>query len=46
LLPTELHRRFLADWWSHNASYASGFLGGLILCGIVLAKRISNSAFA
>jgi hypothetical protein len=39
LLPRELHRRFLADWWAHSASYASGFLGGLILCVIVLVKR-------
>jgi len=39
LLPRELHRRFLADWWAHSASYASGFLGGLTLCVIVLVKR-------
>jgi hypothetical protein len=23
--------RFMADWWAHNASYASGFFGGLAL---------------
>jgi len=39
LLPRELYRRFLADWWAHSASYAGGFLGGLILCVIVLIKR-------
>ena len=24
VLPVELHRRFLADWWAYNASYSSG----------------------
>ena len=38
-LPPELHRRFLADWWAHSASYGSGFLGGLVLCVIVWVKR-------
>jgi hypothetical protein len=39
VLPRELERRFLADWWAHNASYASGFIGGLSLCVIVWVKR-------
>jgi hypothetical protein len=32
-------RRFLADWWAHGASYASGPIGGLVLCGIVWRRR-------
>jgi len=38
-LPTAMHRRFLADWWAHTASYASGFLGGLVLCVIIILRR-------
>jgi hypothetical protein len=38
-LPLEMRRRFLADWWAHSASYASGFLGGLTLCAIVWLRR-------
>jgi len=26
MLPHAAERRFLADWWAHNASYASGLL--------------------
>jgi hypothetical protein len=39
LLPKEMHRRFVADWWAHGASYATGFIGGLTLCVIVWLKR-------
>jgi hypothetical protein len=39
LLPPNQHRRFVADWWAHNASYASGIVGGIILCGVVYKKR-------
>lgn len=39
VLPKEIHRRFVADWWAHGASYGSGFLGGLTLCVIVWLKR-------
>ena len=38
-LPPAKIRGFLADWWAHSASYASGFLGGLALCVIVWFKR-------
>lgn len=30
-IPVEQHTMFLVDLWMHNASYASGFLGGLVL---------------
>jgi hypothetical protein len=39
LLPQAIHRRFLADSWAHAASYASGFLGGIALCGVAYRKR-------
>jgi len=38
-LRPSLQRRFLADWWAHSASYASGFVGGLLLCAIVWKRR-------
>jgi hypothetical protein len=44
MLPVSMHRRFLADWWAHSASYASGFLGGLILCAIIVVKRIRSAS--
>jgi hypothetical protein len=30
---------FLADAWAHTASYASGFIGGIILCILQYARR-------
>jgi len=43
LIPAELERRFLADWWAHNASYGSGFLGGMVLWVVALRKRVKAS---
>jgi len=34
-----LHKRFVADWWTHNASYDSGAVGALVLCAAVLGRR-------
>lgn len=31
--------RFMADWWAHNASYASAFIGGIILCVLTYRRR-------
>jgi hypothetical protein len=31
--------RFMADWWAHSASYAVGFLGGIILCVMQYRRR-------
>lgn len=42
-LGSDRHRRFLADWWAHSASYASGFLGGLAICALVAIKRFRMS---
>ena len=30
---------FMADWFAHMASYASGFFGGLTVCVLVYRKR-------
>jgi hypothetical protein len=39
-LPQEAHARFMADWWTHNASYAVAFFGGIALCILQYRKRI------
>ncbi|HYL93954.1 MAG TPA: hypothetical protein VEW69_12455 [Alphaproteobacteria bacterium] len=39
LLPASAHRRFVADWWAHSASYLSGLGGGLVLCVVTYKKR-------
>jgi hypothetical protein len=33
------YSRFMADWWAHNASYASGFIGGIALSTMTYRKR-------
>lgn len=38
-LEPQLHASFTADLWAHNASYAIGFVGGLVLCGHVWHAR-------
>jgi len=38
-IPASAHRRFVADWWAHSASYATGFLGGLVICILVYRRR-------
>ena len=40
LLPAGAQRGFLADWYAHSASYASGFIGGMFLCVLALRKRL------
>ena len=46
VLPPERHRRFLADWWAHNASYASGFVGGIVLWAVAYRKRLRRAKSA
>jgi hypothetical protein len=41
-LPPVRHALFMADWWAHNASYLSGFLGGILLCILTIRKRLSQ----
>jgi hypothetical protein len=42
-IPPEKHASFLADGFAHNASYAIGFLGGLVLLGWAAVKRFRAS---
>jgi hypothetical protein len=32
--------RFMADWWAHSASYASAFVGGVVLCLMTYRRRL------
>jgi len=41
-VPPEKHVAFLVDLWAHNASYATGFLGGLDLCVNVWRQRATS----
>ena len=38
-VPPGKHVTFIADWFAHTASYATGGLGGLSLCVWILRKR-------
>lgn len=31
--------RFMADWFAHSASYATGLLGGIVLCVVQYRRR-------
>lgn len=42
LIPPEKHVAFSAAAGAHLASYVSGFLGGLVLIGFVVRRRIAN----
>jgi hypothetical protein len=39
-LAQSAYPRFVADWCAHSASYASGFLGGIVLCIVQYRRRI------
>jgi hypothetical protein len=38
-LAPERRSRFAADLWAHNASYASGVIGGVIVCVLAYRRR-------
>jgi len=38
-VPVEQHVNFITAWWAHMASYAVGFLGGLVILVYVLLRR-------
>jgi hypothetical protein len=38
-VPRDRHARFLADLWTHDASYLVGFVGGLVVIGRVWRSR-------
>jgi hypothetical protein len=44
VIPPARHARFMADWWAHNASYFSGFFGGILLCILTIRKRKADGA--
>jgi len=39
-VPADKHVAFLVDLWAHNASYISGFIGGVILMGVIWRWRL------
>lgn len=41
-LRPDAYARFMADWWAHNASYAVGFLGGIVLCVRQYRRRLQE----
>ncbi len=42
VIPPERHAAFFADAMAHRTSYAAGGLGGLVLIGLTLWKRVSR----
>jgi hypothetical protein len=44
LLSPERPAVFMADWWAHSASYATAFLGGMVLCIATYRRRAALSA--
>jgi len=38
-IPPNRHALFLVDLWAHLAAYASGIIGGLTLCMLVILRR-------
>ncbi len=38
-IPAAKHSRFIADWWTHSASYLIGFVGGIALCVSIYRRR-------
>lgn len=45
-VPADRHVPFLVDRWTHNASYVTGFAGGIILCIRVWRSRSALAASA
>ena len=39
-LAPSAYARFMADSWAHNTSYASGFIGAVVLCVVTHRRRI------
>ncbi len=40
VIPPSKHVAFLADAWAHGASYGVGLLGGLVLIGLTVRRRL------
>ncbi len=45
LIAPEGKSRFAADLWAHNASYASGVIGGVIVCVLAYRRRCFSVHF-
>jgi hypothetical protein len=46
-VPSDHHVMFLVDLWAHNASYAAGFIGGLVLMAFVWrGRRLESTQLA
>jgi hypothetical protein len=41
-LAPSAYAAFMADWWAHSASYAVGFLGGIVLCIVQFRRRATE----
>ena len=41
-VPQDRHVPFLIDLWAHNASYLSGFIGGIVLIASTLGGRMKT----
>jgi len=39
-IPMEKQAEYMADVWAHSASYFVGFVGGLVLVGLVWRSRV------
>lgn len=42
-VPPDRHALYLADLWAHLASYASGVLGGIVLCIVLVVRRAQHA---
>jgi hypothetical protein len=46
-IPKQIRHDFYADLWAHNASYLTGFVGGMVLCVTVWRGRVrANTSLA
>lgn len=45
-IPRSRHALFFADAWAHGASYAVGFVGGIVVCFIAWRRRLRLAARA
>ena len=43
-VPADRHALFLADLWAHSASYLVGFIGGVVVMGLVWRSRRGGPA--
>jgi len=43
-VPADARFRFIADWSAHTASYASGFVGSIVLCVWIWRNRRRDAA--